>query len=82
LEVEGAPTTPVSARDAEYVVVPRAALFEFFGRMALPPWQERGKWIGGNIDCAPIAEEITSWVDANDLSHIYPLGGTQTDGSR
>jgi hypothetical protein len=65
--------------EADYVVVPRTALFEFFGRMALPPWRENGKWIGGKIDCAPIAEEIKQWVEDNDLSHLYPLGGVHPD---
>lgn len=62
----------------DFVVLPRAVLFEFFGRMALPPWRdERGKWIGGNIDCAPIATEIEAWVEANE--HRPDLCGCEAE---
>jgi hypothetical protein len=71
----------MGVRNTDYVVLPRDALFEFFGRMALPPWQENGEWIGGNIDCAPIAQEIQQWVEDNDLSSVYPLYSKGRDES-
>lgn len=55
----------------EFVVLPRHALFEFLGEIALPPWEdEQGEIIGSRIDCAPIADRITRWVDEHDLSDV------------
>lgn len=55
--------------EPEYVVLPREALFQFFGKMALPPWRDHdGTLLGSHIDCAPIAQEITEWVDTHDLT--------------
>ena len=46
-------------------------LFQFFGKMALPPWQDMdGTMIGDNIDCAPIAQEIENWVQDNMIKSI------------
>lgn len=71
-----------SQSSAEYVIVHRDALFEFFGQMALPPWRdERGKLLGGGINCAPIAEQITKWVDDHDLSSLYDVAPTTAGSS-
>jgi hypothetical protein len=57
--------------DPDFVVLPRAALFEFFGEMALPPWPDgKGGQFGSNINCAPIASKISEWVDGHDVSHL------------
>lgn len=65
--------TPVE--DQDFVVLPREALFEFFGYMALPPWtDEHGNTIGNGIDCAPIASAIADWVKAHDLGDLYRSG--------
>lgn len=59
----------------DYVVLPRNALFEFLGKVALPPWQDHdGRLIGTHIDCAPIAQEITAWIDQNELTDLYDVG--------
>lgn len=55
----------------ECVVLPRTALLEFLGAVALPPWRdEHGEWIGGNIDCAPIAGRIAEWIRVHDLAQV------------
>lgn len=60
--------------DDEVIVLPRDALIEFFGRMALPPWtDETGATIGSRIDCAPIASEISEWIRAHDLTGSIEL---------
>ncbi len=60
--------------DSEVVVLPRAALFEFFGKMALPPWtDEKGKQIGSRIECAPIASEIAEWVEQHEIVAEFPF---------
>lgn len=60
---------PDERHSAEYVVLPRAALFEFFGEMALPPWPDReGHYcLGGSTPCAPLAEKIVRWVEAHEI---------------
>ena len=45
-------------QNAEYVILPRTALFEFFGSL-LPT---------GDVDCAPVAERIIKWVESHDLT--------------
>lgn len=56
-------------QDGEVVVLPRGALFEFLGEMAMPPWtDERGRVIGGGINCAAIASRLVEWVDGHDLT--------------
>ena len=57
--------------DRDFVVLPREALFEFFGAVALPP----GACHTPDTDCAPIAQRIIEWVEFHDLSDVY-LGGT------
>lgn len=54
----------------DYVVLPRAALFEWLGAVALPPWPDADGHhvLGGDVDCAPIAERLIQWVEQNDLS--------------
>lgn len=74
--------------EPEFVVLPRDALFEFLGEMALPPWiDERGKEIGGGINCAPIAQRLIEWVDGHDLAPLYEVprsdeGGTAPHGEQ
>ncbi len=61
--------------DRDFVVLPRDALFEFFGAMALPPWKdEHGEVIGTHVDAAPLATEIREWVEFHDLSGAYLAG--------
>jgi len=62
-----------------YVMLPRRALFEFFGEVALPPWYEAdGTKIGGSIDCAPIAQRVIDWIEMHDVSGgAGPLGPTK-----
>lgn len=58
--------------DQDFLVLPRDALFEFLGEMALPPWVDAdGSIIGSQIDCAPIAERLMAWVREHDLSDLY-----------
>ncbi len=65
---------PVADRD--FVVLPREPLFEMLGEMALPPWVDvDGTSIGGRIDCAPIAQRLTEWVDGHDLGDLYGATG-------
>lgn len=52
--------------DREFVVLPRDALFEFFGQVALPP----GACHPLDADCAPIASRIISWVEGHDLAGL------------
>lgn len=67
-------TIPELAREhAEVIVLPRDALLEFFGEMALPPWVENGEVIGGTIDCAPIASRISDWLREHDLTGSVAL---------
>lgn len=68
--------------EPEVVVLPRDALFQFFGEMALPPWQdERGRTIGGKVECAPLAERITRWVETHDLTDTFDLAPRVVGGS-
>jgi hypothetical protein len=54
--------------DYPFVTLPREALFQFFGEMALPPWRdEHGHEIGGRVPCAPIAERITTWIAEHEV---------------
>ncbi len=74
---EEAEARPEPTGDRDFMVVPKDALFEFMGEMALPPWTDSdGSTIGGSIDCAPIAERIRAWFKAHDLSDIYLGLGT------
>lgn len=58
--------------DADFVVLPRTALLEFFGAVALPPWPDgSGGYCGGGVDCAPLAQRIIDWVDEHDLSDVH-----------
>ncbi len=50
--------------DRDFVVLPRQALFEFFGLVALTPWAEDG-------DCAVKADQIIKWIESHDLSDVY-----------
>lgn len=43
------------------VVVPLDALIQMFGKWGLPPWGPDN--LGGDVDCAPLAEQITVDVD-------------------
>lgn len=62
----------VDQNKPEVVVLPRDALFEFLGEMALPPWRDnRGNLIGGDMECAPIAERLSKWVDGHDLGPAW-----------
>lgn len=57
--------------EREFVILSRHELFEFLGKMALPPWVDvDGKLIGINIDCAPIVQEIVQWVRHHDMSGV------------
>lgn len=58
--------------DADYVVFPRATFFEFLGAWALPPWPDVDGHLtlGGDVDCAPLAERLAEWVKQNDLSSV------------
>ncbi len=52
------------ALESDKIILNRSELLEFFGKMALPPWiDEKGKQIGSKIPCAPIASEISDWLD-------------------
>lgn len=54
-------------------------LLQFFGKMALPPWEHAsGEMCGGDVDCAPIASEIERWFAANRLEPAANLGCATT----
>lgn len=57
---------------ADYVVFPRDTFFEFLGAMALPPWPDADGHLtlGGDVDCAPLAQRLKAWVEQNDLSDV------------
>lgn len=60
-----------------YVVLRREDLFEFLGRVGLPPWEdERGRPIGERVNCAPLAQEMIDWVEQNEISlpDLFRLG--------
>lgn len=51
----------------DFVVFDREEFFQFLGQYCLPPWEDKeGRWIGGDIDCAPIAERLLAWVAEHD----------------
>lgn len=52
--------------DPEYVVLPRAPLFEWLGEVALGP-------LPPDADCAVVASRLILWVDEHDLAPIYRL---------
>lgn len=58
------------AQDIDYVLLPRDALFQFFGQHVLPR---------DDTDCAPVASMIVEWVEANDLGDLYRGVGALTD---
>lgn len=66
------PEGPDIAEPADYVLLPRAAFFEFLGSVALPPWPDAdgNLVLGGDVDCAPLAEGLAEWVRQNDLSGV------------
>jgi hypothetical protein len=67
--------------DRDFVVLPRDALLELFGELALPPWIDAdGSVLGGGIDCAPIAQRITAWIAEHDLSDVH-IGAPAVAGS-
>lgn len=53
--------------EREYVVLPRHALFELLGEVALGPG------LGPDDDCALVASRLILWVDAHDLADVYEL---------
>lgn len=56
---------------SDTVTFDRTELFEFLGAVALPPWSDNdGRWLGSDIDCAPIAATLRDWVDAHDLTVV------------
>lgn len=64
---------PLSDRDV--YILEKEALLQLLGAMALPPWQDdSGTWIGGNIDCAPLADRIVKWLAEHDLSNSVFMG--------
>lgn len=67
--------------NADYVVFPKVAFFEWMGEAALPPWPDKDGHhvLGGDVDCAPLAERIVRWVEENDLSNVV-LGLQHNDG--
>lgn len=68
---------PEQPKDRDFVVLPRDALYEFFGAVALPPWKDAdGQLIGTGVDAAPIGNRITNWVEEHDLAELY-FGGIQ-----
>lgn len=63
---------PQAWRGRDYVLLPKEALFEFFGEVALPPWEdENGYIIGHRVDAAPIADKIAQWIEKHDLASLY-----------
>lgn len=56
-------TNPVSD---DKVTVSREALTQLFGRWALPPWSDAdgNHWLGGDVDCAPLARQIATDIEA------------------
>jgi hypothetical protein len=45
--------------EGEVVVLRLTDLVQLLGRFGLPPWPDgRGGWLGGDVDCAPIAENM------------------------
>lgn len=54
--------TPLNPDD--FVIVPKSALLQLFGRFGLPPWPDgKGGWLGGDVDCALLAKDISDSVD-------------------
>lgn len=65
---------------AETITLPREALLEFFGQHCLPPWQDSdGNWIGGSVDCAPLASVILEWLAANEVKPWDPIADSDFD---
>ena len=60
------------ADESEVVVLPRTALYEFLGQVAMPPVafcpaRKNGLCPAESVDCAPIAERLTRWVREHQL---------------
>lgn len=50
------------------VTLRRDDLFQFLGKYALPPWPDgKGGWLGHEVDCAPIAAELETWVALHEV---------------
>ena len=47
-----------------HVVFTREAIFQMLGKVALPPWpDQKGGYLGGDLDCAVIASELIEAVE-------------------
>ena len=51
--------------NGDQVIVSRERLLQLFGKWGLPPWPDRdgNPTLGGDVDCAPLAEQIVADVD-------------------
>ena len=48
----------------DWILVSRSELLQMLGKYALPPWKDsKGNVLGGDIDCAPLAQELSDAVD-------------------
>jgi hypothetical protein len=57
------------ADDQKYIVFKRNQFYELMGELALPPWTDAdGSLLGGDIDCAPLAQHISERAEAVCLS--------------
>ena len=54
-----------TVNDEKYIVFRREEFFQMMGQLALPPYQDphTGDQVGGDWDCAPIADNIQSTAD-------------------
>lgn len=45
--------------DDKYIVFKREEFYELMGELVLPPWlDENGHFIGQDVDCAPLAQNV------------------------
>lgn len=55
-------------------------LYELMGELALPPWDDQqGGYLGGELDCAPMAEHIQERVEQTRIAAADPLDDDLAD---